>query len=59
MSITKMIGMIGGWVRMMMSRRMTMRRRMIKMIKILTRMMGLIRGWVRKPMGSLRGDGTC
>ena len=43
----------------MMSRRMTMRRRMIKMIKILTRMMGLIRGWVRKPMGSLRGDGTC
>ena len=33
--------------------------RMMKMIKILTRMMGLIRGWVRKPMGSLRGDGTC
>ena len=32
MSITKMIGMIGGWVRMMMRRRMTMRR-MMKMIK--------------------------
>ena len=39
-------------------RRMVMRRRMM-MIKMLTRMMGLIRGWVRKPMGSLRGDGTC
>ena len=48
-SISGMIGLIKG-LEMMMRRR--------NMICI-TRMIGLIRGWVRKPMGSLRGEGTC
>ena len=48
-SISGMIGLIKGLEMMM------MRRNMI----CITRMIGLIRGWVRKPMGSLRGEGTC
>ena len=54
--ITRMISLTIGWVLMMMvMMKMMMRRWMIG----ITRMMGLISGWVRKPMGSLRGEGTC